>query len=78
MRLRIGSNIILGILGTFQMPTNFWTLDPLFIAEILKKIQENYQIILNRYVSYITRFVEIKKFEFVGKDGCRQSMTVNV
>ena len=35
------SNIILSILGNFQVLTKCWTLDPLFIAEMLQKDETN-------------------------------------
>ena len=37
------SHIVFDIFGSFQMLTKFGTLDPLCIAEILHKIQDNPQ-----------------------------------
>ena len=64
------SNIIVDIFRKFQMLTKFGTLDPLFIAEILQRIQENTKSFWKYYL-YTSQDFGHPKFQFFGKGWCR-------
>ena len=57
------------IFGNFQISTKFGTLDPLFIAEILKRIQEASMNIKNVIL------VDLSIFEHIGQGGVKHIET---
>ena len=57
------SKIMFVIIGTFKMLIKFWTLSPLFIADIFQGIQANPEFVLNSILANL----EISNVENVGK-----------